>query len=209
MRPISKRDTGVGHEGPPEYELAGHWHLAAVKGWGLVTILAGGTCIFGLALILGVVARGMLQGMGEFHISVFLAFPIFVGIMAVTVILHEGVHGLVFLVLGGKPRFGVKLIGRFFPVVYASATGPLLSRNHYLLVGLAPFLALTPLFLLTGILARDDGVAITALTAMAINVAGSTGDLVAAIKVWQRGGGTLFEDTADGFNWYRPSRPDL
>ena len=205
---MSKRAAGVGHEAPLEYELAGQWHLA-LRGWALVTIVAGGVCVFGLALILGVVARGMLHGVGEFHISVFLAFPIFLGIIAVTVILHEAVHGLVFLVLGGKPRFGVKLIGRFFPVVYASVTGPLLPRNHYLLVGLAPFLALTPLFLLTGILARDDGVAVIALTAMAMNIAGSTGDLVAATKVWQYEGGTLFEDTADGFNCYHPSRPDL
>jgi len=94
-------------------------------------------------------------------------------------------------------------------VVYASATGPFLSRNHYLLVGLAPFLVLTPLFLLTGILIRDDGVALIALTAMAMNIAGSTGDLMVARKVRQLGGGTLFEDTADGFKWYRPSRPNL
>jgi len=63
--------------------------------------------------------------------------------------------------------------------------------------------------LLTGILVRDDGVAIIALTAMAMNIAGSTGDLVAAWKVRQLGGGTVFEDTADGFNWYRSSRPNL
>ena len=61
---MSKRIAGVGHKTPPDYELAGDWHLAAVKGRGLVTILAGGTCIFGLALILGVVARGILQGVG-------------------------------------------------------------------------------------------------------------------------------------------------
>ena len=180
-----------------------------MKGRGLVIILAGGTCIFGVTLILGVVVRGILQGSGDFSVSVFLAFPIFVGIIVATMILHEAVHGLVFLVLGGKPRFGARLIGGFFPVVYASATGPLLFRNHYLLVGLAPFLVLTPLFLLTGILIRDDGVALIALTAMAMNIAGSTGDLMVARKVRQLGGGTLFEDTADGFNWYRPSRPNL
>ena len=206
---MSNNAAGGGHKTPPDYELAGHWHLAAMKGWGLVTLLAGGFCVFGVTFILGVVARGMLQGVGEFRISVFLAFPIFLAIIAAFVILHEGVHGLGYLVFGGKPRFGAKLIGGFFPVVYASATGPLLSGNQYLLVGLAPFLALTPLFLLTGILAPDDGIAIIALTAMAMNIAGSTGDLVAAWKVRQLGGGTLFEDTADGFNWYRPSRPNL
>ncbi|MFC1910604.1 DUF3267 domain-containing protein [Chloroflexota bacterium] len=126
---MSNRDPGVSHKTPPEYELAGHWHLAAVKGRGLVTMLVVGMCIFVVTLILGVVARGILQGPVDFNVSVFLAFPIFVGIIVVIMILHEGVHGLVFLVFGGKPRFGAKLIGGFFPVVYASAAGPFLSRN--------------------------------------------------------------------------------
>ena len=204
-----KRAAGVSHNTPPEYELAGHWQIN-LKGWDLVVLAAGAIIVFGPTLILGVVARGMLQGSGEFHVSIGLAFPIFLAIIVAFVILHEGVHGLVFLVFGGKPRFGVKLIGRFFPVAfYASATGHLLSRNRYLLVGLAPFLVLTSLFLLTGILIRDNGMALIALTAMAMNIAGSTGDLIVARKVRQLGGGTLFEDTADGFNWYRPSRPNL
>jgi hypothetical protein len=205
---MSKIAAGVSHKTPPEYELGGHWHLAAAKGWGLVTLLAGGVCVFGVTLILGVVARGILQGSIDFHVSVFLAFPIFLAIIAVLVILHEGVHGLVFLVFGGRPRFGTKLIGGFFPVVYASAAGPLLSRNRYLLVGLAPFLVLTLLLLLTGILVRDGGIALIVLTAMAMNIAGSTGDLIVARKIRQLGGGTLFEDTSDGFNWYRPSMPN-
>jgi hypothetical protein len=206
---MSIRTARFGHKASPKYELGGHWHLAAVKGWGLVTLLAGGVCVFGVPLILGAIARGILQGSSDFHVSVFLAFPIFLAIIAVLVILHEGVHGLVFLVFGRKPRFGAKLIGGVFPVVYASATGPFLSRNHYLLVGLAPFIVLTPLFLLTGILVRDGGVALIALTAMAMNIAGSTGDLIVARKVRQLGDGTLFEDTSDGFNWYCPSRPNL
>jgi len=54
------------------------------------------------------------------------------------IILHEAVHGVLFLFLGGKPRFGVKLVGRFFPVAfYTTARAPIL-RNQYLLVALAP-----------------------------------------------------------------------
>jgi hypothetical protein len=206
---VSKGGVEVGREATPKHELAGQWHFADLQRWALVAMVAGGVCVFGLAFILGLVARGMLREAVGFHVSIGLSFPIFLGIIAATAILHEAVHGLVFLVFGGKPRFGVKLIGRFLPVVYASATGLLIPRNHYLLVGLAPFLVLTPLFLLMGILARNDGIAIMALMAMAMNVAGSIGDLMVARKVRQLGGGTLFEDTADGFNWYRPSRPNL
>jgi len=48
-----------------------------------------------------------------------------------------------------------------------------------------------------------------ALMAMAMNVGGSIGDLMVDRKVRQLGGGTLFEDTTDEFNWYRPSMPNL
>ena len=204
-----KRAAAVGHKTPPGYELAGQWHFATLNRWALVTILAGGMCVFGLTFILGIVVRGILRGAGEFNISVGLTFPIFLGIIAATAILHEAIHGLGYLVFGGRPRFGVKLIGRFFPVVYASATGPLIPRNHYLLIGLAPFLVLTPLFLLIGILTSNDGVALIVLMAMAMNIGGSIGDLIVAWKVRQLGGGTLFEDTANGFNWYRPQRQGI
>ena len=120
---MSKRSVGVGHKIPPDYELTGHWQIN-LKGWGLVVLAAGAVIVFGLTIILGFVARGILQGSTDFHVSVGLAFPIFLAIIATIVILHEGIHGLVFLIFGGKPRFGVKHIGRFFPVaLYASAAG--------------------------------------------------------------------------------------
>ena len=121
MRLVSKRDAEVYREATLRHELVGQWHFAGLKRWALVAMVAGGTCVFGLA----------------------------------------------------------------------------------------PFLVLTPLFLLIGILASNDGIAVMALMAMAMNVGGSIGDLMVARKVRQLGGGTLFEDTADGFNWYRPLRPNL
>lgn len=60
-----------------------------------------------------------------------------------------------------------------------------------------------------GIPGRNDGIAVMALMAMAMNVGGSIRDLMVAWKVWQLEGGTLFEYTADGFNWYRLLRPNL
>ena len=44
---------------------------------------------------------------------------------------------------------------------------------------------------------------------MAMNIAGSTGDFVAAWKVQQHKARTLFEDTTDEFNWYVPSKLNL
>jgi hypothetical protein len=118
--------------------------------------------------------------------------------------LHEAVHGVLFLVLGAKPRFGMKLIGKFIPVAYTTSTVPI-RRNQYLLVCLGPFLMLTLIFMIPGILATNDNNAALALMAMALNMSGSIGDLIVAYKVRRYDRLTLFGDTEDGFKWYVPS----
>src|SRR5512146_1001662 len=52
--------------------------------------------------------------------------------------LHEGVHGLVILLLGGRPTFGLKL-----PLAaYCTAPGQLFTRGGYTAVALAPLIVL-------------------------------------------------------------------
>ncbi|MBE9505842.1 MAG: DUF3267 domain-containing protein [Chloroflexi bacterium] len=121
------------------------------------------------------------------------------------IVLHEGVHGALFRVFGGKPRFGVKLAGRFFPVAFYATSGAPVRRNQYLLVMLGPFLLLTPVFLLIGILADAEVVITLAILATAMNAGGSIGDLMMAWRIRRLSRETLFEDTEDGFNWYVPS----
>jgi len=207
---MSKRTARVGHEAPLGYELAGRWKIN-LKGWSLVTMIAGGILVFGLSFVLGIIIRDLLRGVHEGQISFggWISFPIILGVIVATIILHEAIHGVLFLVLGGKPRFGVKLVGRFFPVAcYATSTVPIL-RNQYLLVCLGPFLMLTLIFMLSSILATTDNSAFLAIMAMAVNASGSIGDLMVAWKIRRHGRKTLYEDTEDGFNWYVPSRPNL
>jgi len=194
---------------PDNYEFAGRWKLN-LKGWSLVQLLAGGTIIFGLTIILGLTIRGLLRGDSEGTVNLGGFFFLLVLVVFVaSIILHEAVHGVLFLVLGGKPRFGVKLVGRFFPVAfYATSRTPLL-RNQYLLVCLAPFLTLTLVFLMIGILANADVIVALAIMAMALNASGSIGDLMMAWKIRQHGRKTLYEDSENGFNWYVPSRPNM
>ena len=190
----------------PKYELAGRWQMN-VKGSALVAMVAGGVLVFGLSFILGFVIRGLLRASWEGQISFggLIFFPIILGVIVAAIILHEAIHGVLFLVLGGKPRFGIKLIGRFFPVAYATSTVPIL-RNRYLLICLGPFLTLTLVFMVTGILAATDAIATLALMAMAMNASGSIGDFMVARKIWWHSRRTFFKDTEDGFIWYVPSR---
>ena len=55
----------------------------------------------------------MLVGCFE---PIFSRADIVLGVIVAVMILHEAVHGLVFLIVGAKPRFRVKLMGSFFPV---------------------------------------------------------------------------------------------
>jgi hypothetical protein len=188
------------------HALSGKWRLH-VKGWGLVAILFGSFFIFVLSLILGIIFRGLFSGAweGTFSMEGLIFIPVILGLIVAVIIVHEAIHGLLFAILGGQPRFGFKLIGRFFPVFFATSRA-YFPRNRYVFIALSPFLILTPALIVTGILATADNIATLVLIAMALNVSGSIGDFAAAYNMLRHNQKTFFEDTEDGFNWYVPSR---
>jgi hypothetical protein len=196
---------GLNRRIPPNYDLAGQWQVKG-KASSLIALVAGGILVFALSFILGIIIRGFFRGTWEGQIAIqgLGFFPIFLGAVAAVVVLHEATHGILFLILGGGPHFGFKLIGKFFPVAYATSTVPLL-RDRYLLVGLGPSLILTPIFLVIAVLANNDGLVVLTLMVMALNLSGSIGDFVSAYNMLRHDRKTLFEDTQEGFNWYVPS----
>ena len=121
------------------------------------------------------------------------------------VILHEAVHGVLFLVLGAWPRFGFKPWTSFGPVFYAAAPGSYLDRPRFLTAGLAPAVLLTAVLAAAlALVAGDDLLASVATWAFVLNVAGSAGDMLIMRKVISYSRATLFEDTGDGFVVYGP-----
>ena len=203
-----KNDVADGRRIPDDYQLAGRWQLH-LKGGALVVLLAFGVVLFGLTIVLGLAVRVLLRGPFEGTVSIsgseLLFLPILLGVFIAFFVLHEAIHGALFLVFGGKPRFGAKVIGRFFPVAFYATSGAPLSRNQYLLVALAPFFLLTPAFLLIGLLADAQGTIALAMVAAAMNAGGSAADLMAGGKIWRGSRETLYEDTESGFNLYVPS----
>lgn len=188
----------------PGYKIAGRWQLNA-RGWAAVTLLAVGIFLFVLSFLLGIIFHGLLSGMQELSFSIsateIVFFPLLLGVIIVTIILHEAVHGFMFAAMGVKPRFGFRMIGRFFPVVYATSSKPL-QRNRYLLVALGPFLVITTVYFGISIIASSSGIILLALLAMALNISGSIGDLICSRNILRYNQATLFEDTQDGFIWY-------
>ena len=127
-------------------------------------------------------------------LSVLAALP-------VTYVAHEGVHGLVFRVFGGRPRYG----GGFasgIPYFYAACPGQRFARDRFLLVGLAP-LVLLDLAGLALMLAAPAAVFGAAL--VVFNTSGAIGDLWAAGVLLQAPRWVEIEDDGPSFIAWAPA----
>jgi hypothetical protein len=114
----------------------------------------------------------------------------------VVLVLHEGLHGLVFALLGGRPVFGAKLPF----ALYCGAPDQLFTRNAYLVVGLVPLVLISlggiVLILLAPTLAPFVQLALIG------NFSGAAGDLWAARLLLRQPPTALIQDTSSGFEVY-------
>lgn len=113
--------------------------------------------------------------------------------------LHEGIHGLVFAVMGGRPVFGTKLPF----ALYCGAPNQLFTRNAYLAVGLAPLALIS----LAGIvfIFLEPRLAPYVQLALIGNFSGAAGDLWAARLLLRQPPTTFALDMASGFEVYQIS----
>jgi hypothetical protein len=99
-----------------------------------------------------------------------------------TIVIHELMHGLFFLVYGGRPSFGVGVVSRIVVYAYATSSRPY-TLTQFLVIGLSPFVLLSLALLLIA-------VALPALAAYSAvgfiaNFVGSVGDLWIASRIWR------------------------
>ena len=118
-----------------------------------------------------------------------------------TVLLHEGVHALVARLFGHHPLFGLKL-----PLVYITFTEKI-SRNHFLLIALAPLIILDSVFALAyvaGVVYAAqlaccaDSLRLFANLGFVINTLGAAGDIWMTAKLLGHASNTLVLDTKTG-----------
>jgi hypothetical protein len=110
--------------------------------------------------------------------------------------LHEALHALVILALGGRPRFGARLPF----ALYCTAPGQLFTRVGYTVVALFPLVALSLAGALLIWLAPHAGAYL--FFALAGNVSGAVGDLAAVRVLHTLPAGALILDRATGFTAY-------
>ncbi len=94
------------------------------------------------------------------------------------VILHEGTHGVLMLLFGARPQYGIDWE---HGVAYATSHGHAFTRNQFIVVALAPVLVVSGLGLLPFIWPLPGPVVTGLLTMLAFNFVGAVGD------VWMTG----------------------
>lgn len=117
---------------------------------------------------------------------------ILIGVTVVMIVLHEAIHGIVFmLITGGKVTYGFK--GTH---AYAAAPGWFIPRNPYLLVTLAPLVVITLVGLLV-VLWVPIGWVLPIALLVSMNAAGAVGDLYMFFWLLSRPADVLIQDFGD------------
>jgi hypothetical protein len=96
-------------------------------------------------------------------------------VYAITLALHEWVHGAGMRIFGARPRYGVMVVRRMLPVAYATAPGHRFTLSQMVIIGLAPLLTLSAASLAVAVLVPSLGY--YAWVVFASNFSGAVGDL--------------------------------
>jgi len=109
--------------------------------------------------------------------------------LATVIFLHEGIHGVVAVLLGHRPLFGFKP-----PLVYVTFTEKI-PQVRFILIALAPLVILDGLFAILFV----SGIFKTfSFLSLIINTLGATGDVWILTKLLPQKRGTLIQDTKTG-----------
>jgi hypothetical protein len=182
--------------GDPPRAVAPHvegYRLVAHERFNITTGTIAGFVLIPLwaFLIIGAVATlgGRSSYGADFSLGTLL-LGAFVALIAVPV-LHEALHGLVALLFGARPSYG---IGPGF--AYTTFREPL-ARLPYLAIGLAPLVVLT--LASVAIAANWDAVAGWVIFFAIVNASGAIGDLWMSWRIARQPRSAIFYDLADGF----------
>ena len=124
-----------------------------------------------------------------------------VGLIAVVLVVHEGIHGLAFLAYGGRPTFGAGIAGKAMPYFYCTSVGQRLSVARYLVVALAPTIVVNGAL----IAALFSPAATWFVFPFAVHLAGCVGDWFLVFHTLRAPKGSLVEDMKDGLIIYKPA----
>jgi hypothetical protein len=185
---------------PPDYREVKHLvvtEAGKILWLNILALLPMAAAFFLMAGWLSVVLRLL----GSWESSMGSRVPIWLALAALLLLmipLHEGAHGLAIVWVGHKPRFGAKL-SRL--VVYATTDAGLFRRNEFVLVALAPLVALTLLGMLLVFFVPDWARYYVSLGVI-LNAGSAIGDLWMLLVVLRYPASAIVRDEEDGIRIY-------
>ena len=189
---------------PEGYVELGRWGLKQARPADILLAV-----IVGLSVPAALLTLGSLLG-GSDDAAVTISAGTFVAAIVpgavIGGVLHESVHGVLFLAFGGRPRFGFKPWTRLGPVFWAAAPGSYLTKLQYASASLAPAVLLTVLLAAAlALVAGYDLLTSVVAWAFLLNAMGSAGNILMVRKLVPYPRTTRFEDIGDGFVAYGPA----
>ena len=119
---------------------------------------------------------------------ILLALKLIAAVVA-TVVLHEGLHGLVATLFGHRPRFGLKP-----PLVFVTFDAKV-PRGAFILIALTPLVLLDIAF---GLLLFFGVLPVVSYMCLMINTIGAVGDVWITTKLLPQKRGVIVQDTKTG-----------
>jgi hypothetical protein len=185
---------------PEGYQEVLHWTIKeSTTRLILLQILAIPLCMLSalvfsrLAVNLGQLPSSIRFGLAEIGIAILA--------VVLTIVLHELAHGITMIRFGAQPRYGVLWQQGMF---YATAPGYAFRRNDYILIALAPFLALSALAVVgMWLLSGTFWVAVLAIGGV-VNAGGAIGDLWITAMVLRYPATAYIVDEIDGIRVFLP-----
>lgn len=130
--------------------------------------------------------------------SLYVSIPLCISVIALQIVIHEGLHGLFFKIYGRYVQFGAAWT-KIGPVFFATSKGNVFTRWQYIQIALAPQIITVLSLLLVSLFQLPAIIFFLVLMMGAQNLSGGIFDLYAAIKAWQLPRGAMIEDIKDGW----------
>lgn len=110
------------------------------------------------------------------------------------IFLHEGVHGVVAVLYGHRPIFGIKP-----PYFYTTFTEKV-PRGHFMVITLAPLVVLNIIFIA---LFASGFLKVFTYFCLLVNTIGALGDIWIILKLSRHDRGTLIQDIKNGIEVWK------
>lgn len=183
-----------GYRQTDEINLSKNKGLSILLSLGAVILFI--PCLMLLGWFLGWARPELTTGTFTFMLDLVKLFSFFVSVVLMLLV-HEAIHGFFFWVFThSKPVFALRPL-----YAYAAAPDWYIPARQYLIVALAPLLLIDIIGLLAMLAAPAGWVLILAFL-VALNTAGSIGDMYIVARLVRLSSGSLAKDAGDSVSFF-------